>query len=53
MEADQLGRLSDILEPARLIVVYVQGVTESEFYSDKQKQDAVIRRLRLSVKPRT
>lgn len=47
MEADQLGRLSDILEAARLIVAYVQGVTEFEFYADKQKQDAVIRRIEI------
>jgi uncharacterized protein with HEPN domain len=45
MEADQLGRLRDILESARLIAAYVDGVTESAFRSDSEKQDAVVRRI--------
>jgi len=47
MEADQLGRLRDILEAARLIAGYVKGVTEAEFRADTQKQDAVIRRIEI------
>ncbi|MBM4297731.1 MAG: DUF86 domain-containing protein [Deltaproteobacteria bacterium] len=47
MEADQIGRLRDILEAARLIGSYVRDTTEGEFYTDKQKQDAVIRRIEI------
>jgi uncharacterized protein with HEPN domain len=45
METDQLGRLRDILEAARLIGAYVKDTTETEFRADKQKQDAVNRRI--------
>ena len=44
MEADQLGRLQDILNAARLIASYVEGVTEPEFRANTQKQDAIMRR---------
>jgi uncharacterized protein with HEPN domain len=47
MEADQLGRLRDILESARLIASYVDGVTEAAFRSDSEKQDAVVRRIEI------
>lgn len=47
MEADQLGRLRDILQAARLIATYVEGVTEAEFHADPEKQDAVIRRIEI------
>ena len=47
MEIDQLGRLRDILDAARLIGSYVKSTTESDFYADKQKQDAVIRRIEI------
>jgi uncharacterized protein with HEPN domain len=47
MEADQLGRLQDILTAAKLIASYVQGVTEADFRTNTQKQDAVIRRLEI------
>jgi uncharacterized protein with HEPN domain len=47
MEIDQLGRLRDILEAARLIGTYVKNTTEADFYADKQKQDAVIRRIEI------
>ena len=47
MEIDQLGRLRDILEAARLIAAYVKNTTETDFYADKQKQDAVIRRIEI------
>jgi len=47
MEADQLGRLQDILTAARLIASYVQGVPEVEFHANTQKQDAVVRRLEI------
>jgi uncharacterized protein with HEPN domain len=47
MEAEQLGRLRDILEAARLIASYVQYTTAADFSSDTQKQDAVIRRIEI------
>ncbi len=47
MEADQLGRLRDILEAARLIASYVGDTTEAAFRADTQKQDAVIRRIEI------
>jgi len=47
MEADQLGRLRDILEATRLVAAYVHRVTEAEFRADTQKQDAVIRRIEI------
>lgn len=45
MEADQLGRLRDILESARLIAAYVRDVSEAAFQSNSEKQDAVVRRI--------
>lgn len=47
MKAEQLGRLRDILEAARLIISYVQDTTEAAFCTDMQKQDAVIRRIEI------
>jgi uncharacterized protein with HEPN domain len=47
METDQLGRLRDILEAARLIGSYVRDTTETNFRADQQKQDAVIRRIEI------
>ena len=47
MKVDQLGRLRDIREAARLIAAYVHGVTEADFRADTQKQDAVIRRIEI------
>jgi len=47
METDQLGRLRDILEAARLIALYVKNTTETAFRADLQKQDAVIRRIEI------
>jgi uncharacterized protein with HEPN domain len=47
MEADQVGRLRDILESARLIRTYVKDTVESGFRKDRQKQDAVIRRIEI------
>jgi uncharacterized protein with HEPN domain len=44
MDVEQLGRLRDILEAARLIARYVSETTEAAFRADRQKQDAVIRR---------
>ena len=43
MEADQLGRLRDILEAARLIASYLRDTTETDFLANSEKQDAVIR----------
>ena len=47
MEADQLGRLRDILEAARLIARYLTNTTEADFRADMQKQDAVMRRIEI------
>jgi uncharacterized protein with HEPN domain len=47
MEADQLGRLRDILQAARLIASYLKGTTEADFLANSEKQDAVIRRLEI------
>jgi uncharacterized protein with HEPN domain len=47
METDQVGRLRDILEAARLIGFYVRDTTETDFHADKEKQDAVIRRIEI------
>ena len=47
MEADQLGRLRDILEAARLIARYLTDTTEADFRADMQKQDAVMRRIEI------
>ena len=41
MEADQLGRLRDILEAARLIAVYVKNIAEADFRANTEKQDTV------------
>ena len=45
MEADQLGRLRDILQAARLIASYLEDTTEADFLANSEKQDAVIRRI--------
>jgi uncharacterized protein with HEPN domain len=42
MEADQLGRLRDILDSARLIATYMRDTREPEVREDFQKQDAGI-----------
>ena len=47
MEADQLGRLRDILNAARLIASYTRETTEAEFAANTETQDAVIRRLEI------
>jgi uncharacterized protein with HEPN domain len=47
METDQVGRLRDILEAARLIGSYVKDARESDFHANKEKQDAVIRRIEI------
>jgi uncharacterized protein with HEPN domain len=47
MDVEQLGRLRDILEAARLIARYVSDTTEAAFRADRQKQDAVIRRIEI------
>lgn len=47
MEADQLGRLQDILKAARPIGSYVQDSTEANFLADTEKQDAIIRRMEI------
>jgi hypothetical protein len=38
MEADQLGRLRDILEASRLIASYMKDTSEAQFRADTQKQ---------------
>ncbi len=47
MEANQLGRLQDILAAARLIAAYVQNTSEAGFEANTEKQDAVIRRIEI------
>jgi uncharacterized protein with HEPN domain len=47
METDQIGRLRDILEAARLIASYIQDTTETDFRTNVEKQDAVIRRIEI------
>ena len=47
MDPDQTGRLRDILQAARLIVSYLSNITEADFLSNTEKQDAVIRRLEI------
>lgn len=47
MEADQLGRLGDILNAARLVAAYVKDTTEAQFALNTEKQDAVVRRLEI------
>ena len=47
MKADQLARLRDILQAARLILSYVQDTTEVAFCTDQLKQDAVVRRIEI------
>ena len=47
MEADQLGRLNDILNAARLIASYVKDTTQEEFDANTEKQDAIVRRLEI------
>ena len=47
MDADQVGRLRDILDAARLICSSVAGADERAFRRDTQRQDAVIRRIEI------
>lgn len=44
---DQLGRLKDILESAQRIAEYVSNTTEAQFVENREKQDAVIRRIEI------
>jgi uncharacterized protein with HEPN domain len=47
MEADQLGRVRDILQAARLIASYLKDTTEADLLANSEKQDAVIRRIEI------
>ena len=47
MEADQIGRLRDILDAARLVAAYVKSTAEADFRANTEKQDAIIRRLEI------
>jgi len=47
MEADQLGRLRDILNAARLIASYVKDTAEADFTANTEKQDAIVRRIEI------
>ena len=47
MEADQIGRLRDILEAARLVTAYAKNNAEADFLTNTEKQDAIIRRLEI------
>jgi uncharacterized protein with HEPN domain len=53
VEADQLGRLRDILQAARLVASYPEGTTEADFLASPEKQDAVIRRIEIIGEPTT
>jgi uncharacterized protein with HEPN domain len=39
--------LQDIIESIELIQHYLKGVTEEEFYQNREKQDAILRRLEI------
>jgi uncharacterized protein with HEPN domain len=47
MEANQLGRLQDILHAARLIASYIKDTTKLAFSANREKQDAVVRRIEI------
>jgi uncharacterized protein with HEPN domain len=47
MEANQLGRLRDILNAAKLVASYVKDTREADFAANTEKQDAVIRRIEI------
>ena len=47
MEADQIGRLRDSLDAARLVAAYVKNFAEADFRANTEKQDAIIRRLEI------
>lgn len=47
MEANQLGRLQDILQAARLIASYIKDTTKLTFAANREKQDAVVRRIEI------
>lgn len=47
METDQVGRLHDILVPARLIAYYVKDTNATDFAAMTEKQDAIIRRIEI------
>ena len=47
MEADQLGRLRDILNAAHLIASYVKDTDQTSFSANTEKQDAVVRRIEI------
>jgi len=47
MDPDQIGRLRDIPQAARLIVSYLANTPETDFLNNTEKQDAVIRRLEI------
>jgi uncharacterized protein with HEPN domain len=47
MDANQVGRLRDVLTSAQLIAAYVKNTSEEQFKADPQKQDAVIRRIEI------
>ena len=46
MDRDRV-HLLDILEAARLAVVYVEGISEEAFLHNTQLQDSVIRRIEI------
>lgn len=45
MQHDDLSYLTDILQAAKLVVSFVQGVDEQAFYQDVMRQSAVIRQI--------
>src|SRR5438046_1848725 len=47
LDDKQLGLLRDILDSAKAIVQYTNGVTREAFMANSEKQDAVLRRFEI------
>lgn len=47
MSQRDLSYLTDILQAARLIETFVQGIAEEEFHQDLMRQSAVIRQIEI------
>jgi uncharacterized protein with HEPN domain len=47
MSRHDLSYLTDILQAARLIEIFIQGVDKQEFYQDLMRQSAVIRQIEI------
>jgi uncharacterized protein with HEPN domain len=47
LDEQQAALLADILDSARMIQIYLTGVTRDQFMANLEKQDAVLRRLEI------